>query len=144
MKISRFLLALAGCFLMTGPARALDLRVGVFSEVTALDPHYFQLTSNIDVDMLVYSTLVTHDINLKVVPDLAVSWRPLDDLHWEFKLGKGVTWQDGSPFTADDVVFTFQRARAVPPSPSGGVQQYLQHVVKVIAVDEHTVIIETT
>jgi peptide/nickel transport system substrate-binding protein len=59
------------------------------------------------------------------------------------KLRQGVTWQDGSPFTADDVVFTFQRARNVPPSPSGGVQQYLQHVMAVSATDDHTVVIET-
>ena len=143
MKIPAWLLTLAGCVLLSAPTAAVDLKIGVFSEVTTLDPHYFQLTSNIDVDMLMYSTLVTHDINLKVVPDLAVSWQPLDDLHWEFKLRQGVTWQDGSPFTADDVVFTFQRARVVPPSPSGGVQQYLQHVAKVSAVDDHTVIFET-
>src|SRR6202453_3382124 len=93
--------------------------------------------------MLVYETLVTHDINLNVVPDLAASWRPLDDLRWEFRLRQDATWQDGSPFTADDVVFSFQRARTVPPSPSGSIQQYLQHIVKVIAVDEHTVVIET-
>jgi len=42
----------------------------------------------------------------------------LDDTIWEFKLRKGVRWQDGSPFTADDVVFTFQRAPNVPNSPS--------------------------
>src|ERR1700738_4522812 len=115
MKLPAWLLALAGCSLLSGLATAVDLRIGVFSEVTTLDPHYFQLTSNIDVDMLIYGTLVTHDINLKVVPDLAVNWRPIDDRHWEFRLREGVTWHDGSPFTADDVVFTFQRARNVPP-----------------------------
>ena len=92
MQISRFLLAVVGCVLLSGPIRAVDLRVGVFSEVTTLDPHYFQLTSNVDVDMLIYSTLVSHDVNLKVVPDLAVNWRPLGDLHWEFRLRRGVTW----------------------------------------------------
>ncbi len=143
MRILRWLLGLIGCVVLSGQTAATDLRLGVFSEVTTLDPHYFQLTSNIDIDMLVYSTLVSHDLNLKVVPDLAVSWRPQDDRHWEFKLRQGVTWQDGSPFTADDVVFTFERARTVPPSPSGSIQQYLQHVVKVSAVDKYTVVIET-
>jgi peptide/nickel transport system substrate-binding protein len=143
MKMPAWLLALAGYVLLSAQAAAVDLRIGVFSEITTLDPHYFQLTSNIDIDMLVYSTLVSHDINLKVVPDLAVNWRPIDDLHWEFALRQGVTWHDGSPFTADDVVFSVQRARAVPPSPSGSVQQYLQHVAKVTATDDHTVVIET-
>jgi peptide/nickel transport system substrate-binding protein len=143
MTLPRWLLGLAGCLALASQAAAADLRIGVFSEVTTLDPHYFQLTSNIDVDALVYSTLVDHDFHLGIVADLAVGWRPLDDRHWEFKLRQGVTWQDGLPFTADDVVFTFQRARSVPPSPSGGVAQYLQHIVSVSAVDDHTVVIET-
>jgi peptide/nickel transport system substrate-binding protein len=143
MKMPRWLLGLVGCLILSGHALAADLKIGVLSEVTGLDPHYYQLTSNIDIDALVYSTLVDHDLDLKIVPDLAVSWRPLDDLHWEFKLREGVTWQDGTPFTADDVVFTFQRARAVPPSPSGNIHQYLQHVVSVSAPDAHTVVFET-
>src|SRR3984885_7240110 len=118
MKVPGWLLALAACVFLPGNTEAQDLKIGVFSEVTTLDPHYFQLTSNIDIDMLVYSTLVSHDLDLNVVPDLATSWRTLDDRHWEFKLRQGVMWQDGSPFTADDAIFTFQAARAAPPSPT--------------------------
>ncbi len=100
-------------------ALAADLYgIGVASEVTTLDPHFFHLTSNTEIDKLICSGLVTQDANLKVIPDLAASWRRLDDTHWEFKLQEGVTWHDGSPFTADDVVFTYQRARNVPNSPA--------------------------
>jgi peptide/nickel transport system substrate-binding protein len=43
------------------------------------------------------------------IPDLAVSWEPNDDLtEWTFVLREGVTWHDGEPFTADDVVFTYE------------------------------------
>src|SRR5882757_9587322 len=106
MKIPGWLMGLAGCILVSGHTAAADLRIAVLSEVTTLDPHYFQLTSNIDIDKLVYSTLVTFNLDMKPGPDLAVSWRTLDDLHWEFKLREGVTWHDGSAFTADDFVFT--------------------------------------
>jgi peptide/nickel transport system substrate-binding protein len=143
MKVPGWLLGLTGYVLLGGQTAAADLRIGVLSEVTTLDPHYFQLTSNIDIDRLVYSTLVTHDIESKVNPDLAISWRMLDGLHWEFKLREGVTWQDGSPLTADDVVFTVQRAHTVQPSPSGSILQYLKHIVTVTAVDDRTVVIET-
>src|SRR5262245_3767367 len=94
-------------------ASAADLKIGVSSEVTTLDPHFFHLSSNTEIDKLVYSGLVTQDAELKVIPDLAESWRTLDDTHWEFKLRQGVTFHDGTPFTADDVVFTYQRARSV-------------------------------
>jgi peptide/nickel transport system substrate-binding protein len=86
--------------------------------------------------------LITQDTNLKVIPDLAESWRNVDPTHWEFKLRQGVKWQDGSPFTADDVVFTYQRARNVPNSP-GPFLQFLKHVANTTAVDDHTVVIET-
>src|ERR1700733_11605469 len=123
-------------------ASAADLRIGVSSEVTTLDPHFFHLTSNTEIDKLIYSGLVTQDANLKVIPDLAVSWRTLDETHWEFKLREGVKWQDGSPFTADDVVFTYQRARNVPNSPASFLQ-FLKHVAKATAVDDQTLVIET-
>src|SRR5215471_20267359 len=60
-------------------ASAADLKIGVSSEVTTLDPHYFHLTSNTEIDKLVYSGLITQDVDLKVIPDLAVSWRTRDE-----------------------------------------------------------------
>ena len=130
-------LALAGL-----GASAADLRIGVASEITTLDPHFFHLTSNTEIHKGIYSGLVTQDANMKVVPDLAVSWRTLDDTHWEFKLRPGVTFHDGTPLTADDVVFTYERARNVPNSP-GSFLQYLKHVTKTTAADPLTVVVET-
>ena len=141
MAIRGWLGAVAGLALSWG-ASAADLKIGVASEVTTLDPHFFHLTSNTEIDKLIYSGLVTQDVDLKVIPDLAVSWRTLDPTHWEFKLREGVKWHDGSPFTADDVVFTYQRARNVPNSPASFLQ-FLKHVAKTTAVDDHTLVIET-
>ena len=142
MRAQSWLGAVAGCVALCWSASAADLTIGVSSEVTTLDPHFFHLTSNTEIDKLVYSGLVTQDVDLKVIPDLAVSWRTLEETHWEFKLREGVKWQDGSPFTADDVVFTYQRARNVPNSPASFLQ-FLKHVAKTTAVDAHTLVIET-
>ena len=125
------------------PSRDGTLKIGVSSATTTLDPHFFHLTANMEVDKLVYSALVTQDAHMRVIPDLAVSWKALDDTHWQFKLREGVTFQDGTPFTPDDVVFTYQRARNVPNSP-GSFQQFLKHVADVKVVDATTIVIETT
>jgi peptide/nickel transport system substrate-binding protein len=79
----------------------------------------------------------------KLEPALATSWRALDDRTWEFKLRNDIKWQDGVPFTADDIVFSLQRARNVP----GTVASYVgavRTVESVTARDPQTVIIKTT
>ncbi len=57
-----------------------------------------------------YDTLVYADKDLKFIPWLATSWKVLNPTTWEFQLRKGVRWHDGSPFTAADVKFSFERA----------------------------------
>ena len=134
---------LALCVALGGAdASAADLKIGVASEVTTLDPQFYHLTSNTEIHKGIYSGLVTQDADMKVVPDLAVSWRTLDDTHWEFRLRPGVIFHDGTPLTADDVVFTYERARSVPNSP-GSFLQYLKHVTKTTAADPLTVVVET-
>ena len=58
-----------------------------------------------------FNSLVEMDHQNRLTPGLAVSWRPLDDEVWEFKLRKGVKFQDGTPFTADHVVLSFDHAK---------------------------------
>ena len=67
------------------------------------------LTNNIN--NLVYDTLVMRDKDLKIIPCLATSWEQLNPTTWRFKLRPGVKFHDGTPFTADDVVFSINRAR---------------------------------
>ncbi len=142
MRILGAICFMIGLVLAAAGASAADLRIGVASEVTTLDPHFFHLTSNTEIHKGIYSGLVTQAADMKVIPDLAVSWRTIDDTHWEFRLRPGVTFHDGTPLTAADVVFTYQRARAVPNSP-GSFLQYLKHVTKTVAIDPLTVEVET-
>ncbi|MEM1266627.1 MAG: ABC transporter substrate-binding protein, partial [Pseudomonadota bacterium] len=84
---------------------------------------------------------ILQDERQQLTPGLALSWAPIDDLTWEFKLREGVTFHDGSAFTADDVVCSFVRAPDVPNSPSGfGTYTKGKEVVK---IDDFTIHFKT-
>jgi peptide/nickel transport system substrate-binding protein len=100
------------------PAAAQDLRIGLEAEPTSLDPQYQNLAVNNQVALHIFEPLVARDAHQLLVPALALSWKPVSDTVWEFKLRPDVKFQDGSPFTADDVVFTLERAAKVPNSPT--------------------------
>jgi peptide/nickel transport system substrate-binding protein len=120
---------------------AQELRVGLALEPTSIDPHYHNLTPNNALAREIFDRLVMPDENQQLKPGLAVSWRPVKKTTWEFKLRKGVKFHDGTPFTADDVVFTFERAPNVPQSPSS-FGTYLKGK-KIEKIDDYTVRIIT-
>jgi peptide/nickel transport system substrate-binding protein len=93
-------------------AEAKTLRWANRGDLQTTDPHSQNegLTNN--VNSLIYEFLVDRDKTLGLVPKLAASWQKVNDTTWRFRLRPGVTFHDGTPFTADDVVFSFERARA--------------------------------
>jgi peptide/nickel transport system substrate-binding protein len=123
-------------------AAAKDLNVGLQSVVTSLDPHFYNTSQNNSMSRHVFETLVKLGPNMELQPGLARGWRPVDKTTWEVKLRDGVKWQDGSPFTAEDVVFSFQRAPNVPNSPSS-FAAITKEAKQVEAVDATTVRITT-
>jgi peptide/nickel transport system substrate-binding protein len=60
----------------------------------------------------IYESLVNRGRNFEIEPSLALSWQAVDRTVWRFKLRPGVKFHDGTPFTADDVVFSIERALA--------------------------------
>jgi len=99
-------------------AMAKDLTLGLKGEPTSLDPHFHNITSNNQMAIYVFDKLIRQDERQKMQPGLAVSWKPVADTVWEFKLREGVKFHDGSPFTAEDVKYTIERIPTVPNSPS--------------------------
>jgi len=99
-------------------AREREVAIGLQAAITSIDPHYHNLSPNNSMLLHIFESLIARDANGKLVPSLATSWKAVDDLTWEVKLRKNVKWHDGSPFTADDVVFTLKRIPNVPNSPS--------------------------
>jgi peptide/nickel transport system substrate-binding protein len=119
-----------------------EVSIGLQAAITSMDPHYHNLSPNNGLLLHVFEPLVKRDPNQKLVPGLATSWRAIDDLTWEFKLRKNVRWHDGSPFTAEDVLFTLKRVPDVPNSPSS-FATFTKPIVEARATDPHTLIFKT-
>ena len=124
-----------------GAVSAEKITIGLASEPTSLDPHFHNLGPNNAMSVHIFDRLIAQDEKQRLSPGLAVSWKPVDDLTWEFKLREGVKFHDGSDFNADDVVCTMARAPDVPNSPSG-YGTYLKGK-EVIKIDDYTVHFKT-
>lgn len=100
------------------PALAQDLTIGRSAEPSSIDPQFSRTGPNQMTSEMIFGRLVDFDSNLQVSPDLATEWENEDDTHWLIHLREGVTFHDGSPFGADDVIFSLERADEVPNSPA--------------------------
>lgn len=89
---------------------AKPLRVASAFDPQTMDPHALALQYHTRVVTQIYEGLVNRDRDFKLAPSLALSWQGLDPTTWRFKLRPGVTFHDGSPFGADDAVFSIERA----------------------------------
>ena len=122
-------------------AAAQDLKIGLASEPSSIDPHYHNLTPNNGVLSHIFERLIETAPDNALVPGLALSWKVLDDTTWEIRLRPNVKWHDGAPFTVDDVQFTFERAPTVPNSPSSFASAIKGKALK--KVDDLTLFITT-
>jgi peptide/nickel transport system substrate-binding protein len=114
-----FMRSLIGAALLLTPivAEAETLTIGTRTPPTTLDPQVSFLTSNIGYFLNVYSTLFDRDpITLSSKPLLADSIKRVDTLTWEVTLRTDVVFQNGQPFTAKDVLYSWARLRTVPNS----------------------------
>ena len=106
-----FLAVLAVAALGAGPAlEAKTLRWASQGDILTFDPHAQNEGLNNTATGYVYEPLLTYNEKFELVPALATSWNRDGNLIWRFNLRKGVKFHDGTPFTADDVVFSIERA----------------------------------
>jgi peptide/nickel transport system substrate-binding protein len=133
--------ALSGARAQAPAAAKKRLTIAFGDPVSSLDPQLNNFAGDRSVDLHFFDLLVENrDGGLQ--PGLATSWRVVDDRTWEFKLRSGVSWSDGEPFTADDVVFSYGRAPDVPGS-TASFAGYLRTVEAVEMVDPLTLRIRT-
>ena len=140
---SRHLFLLAAALLAAGAASAQGtLSIGFADPVSSADPQLNNHAGDRSLALHFWDSIIDSRDGGKLEPALASSWKAVDDKTWEFKLRSDIKWQDGTPFTADDIVFSFQRARNVP----GTVASYtgaLRTVESTVAKDPQTVVVKT-
>ncbi len=124
----------------TEPAYGDSIIYGSIGEPSILNPILASDSSSFDIIDLVYNGLVKYDQDIKLVGDLAEKWDiSKDGLTITFFLRKNVQWHDGSPFTSEDVLFTYQKL--IDPGIKTPFSSNFQLVSKVEAPDPYTVII---
>ena len=120
------------------PAYGDTLVEGTIGDASTLIPLLATDSSSHAVAGLVYNGLVKYDKDLKIVGDLAESFDIAPDgLTITFHLRKGVKWHDGAPFTARDVLYTYQ-VTIDPKTPTAYAEDFKQ-VKSIAAPDDHTV-----
>jgi peptide/nickel transport system substrate-binding protein len=107
--LRRLLIALL-CVVASQMAGAVTLRIASAFDPQTMDPHAVALLYHTRVYTQVYESLVNRDEQFRPEPSLALSWQATGPTTWRFKLRPGVLFHDGTPFTADDVVFSIERA----------------------------------
>jgi peptide/nickel transport system substrate-binding protein len=108
----RLLIAMTALLtLATGPAPAQTLRWAAQGDLQTLDPHSQNELLTTALNNQVYEFLLRRMKDQSLGPSLATEWTQVNPLLWRVKLRAGVKFHDGSPFSADDVVFSMQRLR---------------------------------
>ncbi len=139
MKFQHALLTSLVLASLSSAALAQTVRIGNQGDALSMDPHSLNETTQLSVTGNVYEPLVARDRNLALAPGLATSWKQTSPNVWRFELRKGVKFHDGSPFTADDVVFSFARGSG----DGSDMKTYTNDIKAVRKVDSHTVEFET-
>ncbi len=138
------------CYLLTGPPQVtaeqeapvdgdwlishLSAEPATLNPITATDAY----ASNIDE--YIYESLLKRDEKtMELVPVLAEGWEISDDhLQYLFHLKKNIRWQDGQPFTAQDILFSFERIKD-PKVDAAHLRNYYQDIERLEIIDDYTV-----
>ena len=116
-------------------AHAVPLRWAAQNDVLTLDPHSQDHTTTSSILQHAYEGLTRYNAKFEIEPALATKWTYISPTQVRFDLRKGVKFHDGTPFTANDVIFSFNRVR----QPQGTMQIYVSGVKEIKKVDDLTI-----
>jgi peptide/nickel transport system substrate-binding protein len=138
LKTSRLLtlaIGVSASLMGVTTAQAAEIKWAAQNDILTLDPHSQNHATTNNIVGHTYEGLVRYDKNYKIEPSLATSWSNVNPTTVRFNLRKGVKFNDGSAFTADDVLFSFDRIR----QPQGTMGIYVGGVKEIKKVDDFTV-----
>ncbi|WP_127144053.1 ABC transporter substrate-binding protein [Pelagibacterium montanilacus] len=121
---------------LVGAAQAETFRWSATTDPQTMDPHAANLAPVTSFLNNIYEGLVRRGRDMAIEPSLATRWEPLQgEDGWRFYLREGVTFHDGAAFTADDVLFSYERGI----SEQSDVRSWFAPVSDVRVVDDQTV-----
>ncbi len=121
-------------------AAAVTLRIGNQGDALSMDPHSLNESLQLTVVGNVYEPLVTRGRDYKLTPALATDWKQTAPTVWRFNLRKNVQFHDGTPFTADDVIFNYERAK----DDGSDMKTYVGQVKEIKKINDHAIDVITT
>lgn len=139
MRFNRLLGALVAAAVLASPAAAKTLRWSSQGDILTFDPMAQNESLNNTFSDYVYEGLVRYNKQFVPEPALATSWTRVSPTQWRFNLRKNVKFHDGTPMTADDVVFSFERVL----KPASNMKVYAQGIKETKKIDDFTVEIIT-
>jgi peptide/nickel transport system substrate-binding protein len=128
--ITRWIALAAGVVLATA-VQAQTFRFAHQGDALSMDPHSLNESFQLSFTGNIYEPLIGRGKKLELVPGLATDWKQTAPTVWRFNLRKGVKFHDGTAFTADDVIFSYQRAKGEGSD------------VKIRKIDDHTIDVVT-
>ncbi|MDQ2136660.1 ABC transporter substrate-binding protein [Alcaligenaceae bacterium A4P071] len=132
----------AALVVATGLAHAAEtktFRWAYQGDAMSLDPMALNETFTLGFQNNIYEPLVAYDGELKLVPALATSWENPEPTKWVFKLRQGVKFHDGTPFNADDVIFSWKRSL----TPGSDMKAYGAKAADIKKIDDYTIEVTT-
>jgi peptide/nickel transport system substrate-binding protein len=136
MKLTALMASIATAFaLAAAPAHAQTLRWAAQNDILTLDPHSQNHATTNAILMHAYEGLTRYNDKYEIEPALATKWTYISPTQVRFDLRKGVKFHDGTPFTADDVIFSFGRIK----QPNGTMGIYVTGISEIRKIDDHTI-----
>jgi peptide/nickel transport system substrate-binding protein len=133
-KNTRLVLSASALLATTLVAQAVTLRIANQGDALSLDPHSLNESLQLTVLGNIYEPLVRRGKDYALEASLATDWKQTAPTVWRFNLRKGVKFHDGSPFGADDVIFSVERAR----DAGSDMKSYVGIIKEIKKIDDHT------